>query len=307
MPDASINLLSLAYVAPKGLSLDVPLPSYDLGPGLLTELRNGLSDKKVFKLMSKQDLLAVGAAQRAVGLSGLLKESLLHETGIYLAVGSVAFEREPLQALYENSVSAGKTDYLKFTSEGFHAMNPLLTFKTLPNMPLFHVSAQLEIHGPYFVTCSGPGQWFQALSAACQDLRAGRVRFALVGAVADQRNALGEFHFSRMQGKDFSKAIDSACFWVLASDTRGRAAITSLRLDYQAVHPFAATQSVGESIGGSNPLGSRLLPFQAGPVEPALEISLRLENGRQARHELRFSDSQGFQTSIELDGSGGFQ
>ena len=72
--------------------------------------------------------------------------------------------------------------------EAFAALNPLLTFRCLSNMPAFHVSVNFDVQGPYFVTYPGAGQLYLALEEAVDALRA-RTRRRGAGRAASPTSA----------------------------------------------------------------------------------------------------------------------
>jgi 3-oxoacyl-(acyl-carrier-protein) synthase len=162
-----------------------------------------LKVKKLRKYMGVQDDLAVVAAAKALESAGLLarsaSEGLGERTGLFLAVGYIPFEGADLDPLLAASLDAGSHFSMEaFSTAGFRTVNGLLTFRCLPNMPAFHVSANFDIQGPYFVTYPGPGQFYVALEEALIALEEGSINVALVGGVAHQRNFLVESHFARV-------------------------------------------------------------------------------------------------------------
>ncbi len=174
-----------------------------------------LRSRKTRKFMGLQDQLAVIAAGLAAQKAGLSENELQHKTGVYLCVGYIPFEREDIEAIARNSILNGEFSMERFSTAGFDQVNPLLTFRCLPNMPIFHVSLNLGIQGPYFITYPGPGQFYLALEQACFALQSYQVDFALVGGVADQNNFLVQHHFSRTPGLSHVNLIDAAGFLCL--------------------------------------------------------------------------------------------
>jgi 3-oxoacyl-(acyl-carrier-protein) synthase len=112
-------------------------------------------------------------------------------------------------------------------------------------MPAYHVSANFDVRGPYFVTYPGPAQLYQALEEATVALASGQVDIALVGAVAHQRNFLVEHHFARLQPPTAAEALrDAGAFLVLEREEGAKARgarllgrLAELSLSYQ---PFDA-------------------------------------------------------------------
>lgn len=163
MSDLPVNILGYSWLGPEGLSRD------GAGDSRQTEfdVRPLLRDRKAIKFMAKQDQMAVHAAIRAVEKAGLEITALGKNAGLYFAVGSIPFEQQPLDVLYEKSIDAGAFSMQRFSSEASTALNPLLTFKCLPNMPVFHVSYNLHIQGPYYVTYPGAGSGFKPCNRPC--------------------------------------------------------------------------------------------------------------------------------------------
>ncbi|PWU19337.1 MAG: hypothetical protein C5B50_06710, partial [Verrucomicrobia bacterium] len=158
-----------------------------------------LKTPKNRKFMGSQDHLAVCAAGRALESAGLNSALLGPEAGLFLAVGFIPFERADIDALLDGSMDGGRISLRRFGTDGFSAVNPLLTFRCLPNMPAFHISSCFDVQGEYFVTYPGPGQFYAALEEAVYALDAGRISIALVGAVADQTNFLVSHHYQRLR------------------------------------------------------------------------------------------------------------
>jgi 3-oxoacyl-(acyl-carrier-protein) synthase len=157
-----------------------------------------LREKKTRKFMGLQDELAVVAAGQALEQAGLAFPAG-ERTGLYVAVGYIPFERRDAAPVLEGSLDASQHfDMQRFADDGYQRAHPLLTFRCLPNMPAYHVSANFGIEGPYFVTYPGAGQAYLALEEACAALEAGVVDVALCGGVAQQRNFLVEHHFARL-------------------------------------------------------------------------------------------------------------
>lgn len=241
--------------------------------------------------MGNQDHLAVSAAGQALESAALEWTALGATAGLFLAVGFIPFERADIDALTESSIEDGRVSYRRFGTEGFSAVNPLLTFRCLPNMPAYHISANFDVQGEYFVTYPGPGQFYLALQEAVDALSAGRIKIALVGAVADQTNFLVSHHFQRLRPSVPSAALrDGAGCLILETEavnrarkgpTRGR--LRSFKTSYRAHDPFETELSHKESFEGCPApkgfLGAAALPIHLTSIRAA-----------QVRHELHARD-----------------
>lgn len=216
------------------------------GAGLDDQVLSWLKSRKMRKYMGKQDELAVVAAGRALGNAKVdLQDG--SRIGVYLCVGYIPFERADIDAITAGSLRDGQFSMEQFSTVGVDQVNPLLTFRCLPNMPAFHVSLNFGLRGPYFVTYPGIGQFYLALEAAASALCSGEVDCALVGGVADQRNFLVEYHFSRLPQRTALARHDAAAVVCLetrahAADRRAprRAELIDFDIQYQPHDPLVA-------------------------------------------------------------------
>ena len=136
-----------------------------------------LKVRKTRKFMGTQDDLAVVAVGRALANASLSHgarqqdgearptgvvrpdgglrpagpaedQARLAEFGLYAAVGFIPFEGADIAAVLAASLTDGAFDGRRFNAEGYVRAHPLLTFRCLPNMPAFHVSANFGVEGP---------------------------------------------------------------------------------------------------------------------------------------------------------------
>lgn len=188
-------------------------------------LEKALRIPKNRKFMGLQDMLAVTAAARALLASGLIGETgkhgfehhsslLARRCGVYLAVGYIPFEYDEIAELSANSQVDNKFSMAQFSTQGIAEVNPLLTFRCLPNMPAFHVSMNFSLQGPYAVSYPDIGQFYQVLHQAVSALRANIIDYALVGGVADQNNFLVRHQLGKLGIR--VPCLDSAGFLLLS-------------------------------------------------------------------------------------------
>lgn len=266
-----IKIIATAYQIPTGLSINTP------ATGEVDDKVTGIiKDRKQNKLFSKQDKLALISAHRAFEKSGIAKKDpdYSEKTGVYYCVGTLPFEDRPLEKLAEQSQVDGKLNYQAFSTEGFNSLNPMLTFKCLPNMPLFHISYNLNITGRYFMTYPGTLDLFSALKRAIADLEEGIIKYAIVGAACDQKNFLVKHHLKRTQPEYADLAIDCSAAMILTLDDsfEAIAEIDELTTNYQGYDPFSQKIILQKN----NPL-----PAYCGPVTSLLYLNLMLENSTE--------------------------
>jgi hypothetical protein len=273
LPNHKIGIISTGYVAPTALfdsSVDSTVCECDPRPYL--------KNRKDLKFLSKQDSLALIAASKAWESVENLESIDPDRVGIYLGVGILPFEDTPLDTLAQKSTVDGAFDIAAFSTTSIKSMSPLLTFKCLPNMPLFHISYNLGITGRYYMTYPGLLEWFSALERAISDLEHGLVDYAMVGAIADQRNFLVQKHLQRVIGDRAESAVDSAAVFVLKRVEDGsvdgvHGIISSINSTYVPYNPLKQKEHLF-------PTMDQLSCF-TGIVEPALFLINYLTAGNQ--------------------------
>ena len=269
-----------------------------LGPGdAAADPAPWLVQRKTRKYMGVQDDLAVVCAGRALEQAGLAAP-LGERAGLFVAVGYIPFEERDMIPVLEGSLVEGAFDHRRFAREGCQRAHPLLTFRCLPNMPAYHVSANFDLRGPYVVTYPGPAQLYQALEQATVALREGEVDVALVGGVAHQRNFLVEHHFARLEPPTAPEELhDAGAFIVLERETEalGRGArplarLAGIDLAYEPFDPCVAwplasqelnvddeRQPLGESMGAAA-LGIALAQVLATSPRASRRVAHRLHS-----------------------------
>jgi len=221
--------------------------------------------RKTRKFMGVQDDLAVVAAARAVASAGLTAP-LGERAGVFFAVGYIPFEETDMAPVLAGSIVDGQFSMRAFSEVGYQRAHPLLAFRCLPNMPVFHVSLNLGAQGPYIVAYPGPGQLYFALEQACAALEVGAIDVALVGGVAHQHNFLVEHHLARTDDPVRpDDARDAAGVLVLerASDAgaRVRLRLESMSVEYRPFDPLHETPARRESF-----------PVTAPPLAASMEL-----------------------------------
>lgn len=193
---------------------------------------------KNLKFMSKQDIMAVKCCHEVFAKYPLPHDVLEHRTGIYFCMGVLPFDQNDLVTLANHSTDNNTFSISAFATSAMKAINPLMTFKCLPNMPVFHISLNFGIKNEYMVSYPGIFQTLQVLEQAIADLKNGKIDYALVGAVTDQQNPLVREYLKKI-GVEYKEANDIAGVWLLSFD-HGKSDIflSNLELNYTPVNYF---------------------------------------------------------------------
>ncbi len=272
------------------------------------DLKPWLKIQKTKKFMGKQDQLALIAAGRCLQQAKLDETMLKQRTGLYLVVGFIPFEHSEIQNLASHSTVDGKFSMQRFSTEGLDAVNPLLTFRCLPNMPAYHISANFGIQGPYFVTYPDAGQFYLAIEQAKMALLNNEIDVALIGAVADQDNFLVQHHLKRILDPQQLTQSDSAGFICLECENSAvdREADILFRLDdfhydYKAPNYLqqipASTEAFYSSPNAALEFERELSSF--GPPSLAISLHLNQTNSSKFNVQHRLVSSSGLTCSSE--------
>jgi hypothetical protein len=274
----------------------------DLAPGQRGDLdcSDYLKSRKTRKFMGKQDELAVIAAGEALAEAKLPQDALRSRTGIYLAVGYIPLEHADIEPLAKHSIRDGRFSMEAFSTDGIEQVNPLLTFRCLPNMLIFHVSLNFCIQGPYFVTYPGVGQFYLALERAVADLELGLIDYALLGGTADQNNFLVQWHFSRLQPRRDWTLHDAAGFLCLEKRSAAVARSAAVRIElasWTVDYSPRNAQDNGSDYHESAEPGSRESTAHRGPASLAVTLAQCARQAYTGDFAHRVSTFEGLQAA----------
>lgn len=225
LPDTKIKVLSSSFFENRDQSV--------------IDITSILKYPKNLKFMSKQDIMAVKCCHELFLKCPLSSTDLEQRTGIYFCMGVLPFDQKDLVTLANHSSENGEFSISSFATNAMKAINPLMTFKCLPNMPVFHISLNFGIKSEYMVSYPGVFQTLQVLEQAISDLLSKKVDYAIVGAVSDQQNPLVQEYLKKI-GADQVPAYDVAGAWLLSLD-HGASDIylDNLQLNYSPIDYFS--------------------------------------------------------------------
>lgn len=183
MDEAVSSLLSMkTSFQPPSFVSDV-FSSRKIAPvaGFLPE--KYISDAKILRFMSRETLMAASAAVICLQDSGIKVGATIGEYDIALfsGTGSSGLDFRDIGNMLDNSADdiSGLFDAVKFGKTGINRLNPLTSFKILPNMPLAAVAMITGIKGSNLVFNPWEGNALLALTEAISEIKAGREKIVL--------------------------------------------------------------------------------------------------------------------------------
>lgn len=162
---------------------------------------NFISERKLVRLMGRDAQLAVSAAHLALQDAEVRVGANVQpeEVALFGATGLASLPFKEVEPLLQASLNAqGRFDLGQFGQAGLRAVNPVLSFKILANMPLCFVSICENIQGPNGIYTPWEGQGAQALEAAIRALQWGKARCALVGGCDVKTHEFGLLTLQQM-------------------------------------------------------------------------------------------------------------
>jgi len=185
----------------RGETAATPIPWRDAGfacpvyaaiANLLPE--EHVREPKTIRLMSRDAILAVGAARRAMRDANLAigRDCAGDEIGLFGATGLAGMALSEITRLVEAAAdSRGGFDLKRFGAVALKQVRPVLSFKILSNMPLCFVSIFEGVQGVNAVYNPWEGQGAHAIAAAIGAIRCGDAVCALAGGCDVKTHELG--------------------------------------------------------------------------------------------------------------------
>jgi 3-oxoacyl-[acyl-carrier-protein] synthase II len=250
-----------------------------------------LGGRRMLKYMSEAALLGCLAAHEAAGQAGLSERFDPRRVGLYAAAGLAAAALAEVLPMIQASIGAdGRVSTRLLGERGLPAANPLLSFKTLANMPACLVSIIEGVRGPSCICTPWEGQAGAALLEAWRAVAAGEVDCALCGA-ADTAAHPATFVYLRgagLLGADEFPASAAGYLVLERAETARRDARPELaRIAHMELAPV--------DTGPHDPLAARMgRSFAAAPavllalagLVPGLEVRIAGADGQEFRAEL---------------------
>ena len=108
------------------------------------------SIRKALKMMCRESMMAVAAAQHALADAGYGEEPMDPESSgvIFGSDYMLSPPEDFIDGMTKCDAVTGKLDYPRWGTDGLGEMNPLWMLKYLPNMPASHVAIFNDLRGP---------------------------------------------------------------------------------------------------------------------------------------------------------------
>jgi 3-oxoacyl-(acyl-carrier-protein) synthase len=201
-------------------------PLAEAPAGLVPNLENGCQnlDRKLLKCMSTAAIIGCLAGKEAAEEASILNRFAPERIGIYAATGLTAARMDSASKMLNACLDSEKKFSAKlFGQAGLKLMNPLESFKILPNMPPCILSIVLGIKGPSMILNPWEGQSACAMWEGLEAVRTREVDCALIGA-ADTPSSPSTMVYLKQMGFIADDEFPSAAGAYLTLELRDKAA-----------------------------------------------------------------------------------
>jgi 3-oxoacyl-[acyl-carrier-protein] synthase II len=154
------------------------------------------SIRKALKMMCRESMMAVAAAQQAIADAGFATTPMNPDTsGVvfgsdYMLSPPADFE----SAMGKCGTTAGKFEYEKWGGAGIKDMNPLWMLSYLPNMPASHIAIFNDLRGPNNSLTMREASGLMAIREAVQTIERGHAERMLAGATGTRIHSFKTVH-----------------------------------------------------------------------------------------------------------------
>ena len=148
------------------------------------EPRNYVRDRKFLKVMSRDVILGVSAANLAMNDAGLRQGDLEPERlGVGFGAGRISSTPQELAEAVTRCSTAGKEfQFTRWGEDSMGEITPLWMLRQLPNMPACHVSIDHDARGPNNTITSRDSSAILAVSEGVRVIERGAADCMIVGA-----------------------------------------------------------------------------------------------------------------------------
>jgi 3-oxoacyl-[acyl-carrier-protein] synthase II len=161
------------------------------------------SIRKALKMMCRESMMAVAAAQHAIVDAGLASGA----AGIQPERAGVVFgsdymlspPEELLGAMKAAGAGSGEFQYEKWGAAGLKDMNPLWMLSYLPNMPGSHIAIFSDLRGPNNSLTMREASGLLAIREAAQTIERGHADRMLAGATGTRIHAMKTVHAAQTE------------------------------------------------------------------------------------------------------------
>jgi 3-oxoacyl-[acyl-carrier-protein] synthase II len=152
--------------------------------------------RKALKMMCRESMMAVAAAQHAIADAGFATTAMEPDSsGVVFGSDYMLSPPDDLLAGMKTcGVAAGKFEYDKWGGAGLKDMNPLWMLSYLPNMPASHIAIFNDLRGPNNSLTMREAAGLMAIREAVQTIERGHADRMVAGATGTKIHSFKTLH-----------------------------------------------------------------------------------------------------------------
>ncbi|MCH2113734.1 MAG: beta-ketoacyl-[acyl-carrier-protein] synthase family protein [Pirellulales bacterium] len=165
----------------------------DFGP-LSKDRRKAI--RKALKVMCRETMMAVAAAQHAIADAGYCDAPMDPETSgvVFGSDYMLSSPEDFIDGMTKCGARSGKFDYPRWGDDGLGEMNPLWMLKYLPNMPGSHIAIFNDLRGPNNSLTLREISGLMAIREAARTIERGHADRMIAGATGTRIHSFKSIH-----------------------------------------------------------------------------------------------------------------
>jgi 3-oxoacyl-[acyl-carrier-protein] synthase II len=154
------------------------------------------SIRKALKMMCRESMMAVAAAQHAIADGGFAATPMDPDSsGVVFGSDYMLSPPEDLQAAMATcGTTRGQFEFAKWGGGGLKDMNPLWMLSFLPNMPASHIAIFNDLRGPNNSLTMREASGLMAIREAAQTIERGHAERMIAGATGTRIHSMKTVH-----------------------------------------------------------------------------------------------------------------
>jgi 3-oxoacyl-[acyl-carrier-protein] synthase II len=159
------------------------------------------SIRKALKMMCRESMMAVAAAQQAI-VDGGFGATPMDPATSGVVFGSDYMLSPPedfISAMKKAGIGAGGFEYEKWGTDGLRDMNPLWMLSYLPNMPASHIAIFNDLQGPNNSLTMREASGLMAIREAAQTIARGHADRMIAGATGTRIHSFKTVHATQTE------------------------------------------------------------------------------------------------------------
>lgn len=241
--------------------------------------------RKALKMMCRESMMAVAAAQQAIADARLKEQSIDPERSgvVFGSDYMLSLPDDYADGMIECGAAEGDFQYDRWGSAGLKQMNPLWMLKYLPNMPASHIAIFNDLRGPNNSLTMHDASGLLSIREAAQTIARGHADVMLAGATGTRIHPFKSVHAVQQfeladpeaEPEQASRPFDAQRTGMVVGEGAGALMLEELEAARRrGARIYGEVRGTGSSIAASKEVNGSLSQAMAAAVRGALNRAL---------------------------------